>query len=232
MSPLIAISIFLLTVLIGGAVYFFMIQKQTQKRKAENKDQQSAQEFVNVKDIRDKYLYTRDLLIFQYLKIDAVSIDLLSQREKEFLTRRLTAELSGDQQTLKLIAVSRPVDISPLINEYAELLATSSNPKQKELLRKETAAISNYALSGEVVERQFYLPLWQRYEDDCEQDISRRTKDVKAAFESSKVPCEILKEKDITRLCNLINNPAYVHLEDTDISPTFPMLSHRKEKIV
>lgn len=226
MNPLISVSIFLLTVLIGGAVYFFVIQKQKKQRKAENKDQETAQEFTNVKEIRDKYLYTRDHLIFQYLKIDAVSIDLFSQREKEALTRRLTAELSGDQQTLKLIAVSRPVDISPLINEYAELLATSSNPKQKELLRKDTAAISNYALSGEVVERQFYITLWQRYEDDCEQDISRRTKDIKTVFESSKVQCEILKEKDITRLCNLINNPANVHLEDMDISPTFPMLSH------
>ncbi|MCO5386958.1 MAG: hypothetical protein NHB14_15630 [Desulfosporosinus sp.] len=226
MSPIIAISIFLLTLIIGVAVYFFMIRNQKKQREEENRDQITAQEFTNVKDIRGKYLYTRDNYIFQYLKPDSISIDLLSKREKESLTRRLTAELSGDQQTLKLLAVSRPVDISPLTNEYAALLASTNNPKQKELLRKEIAAISNYALSGDVIERQFYLPIWQRYEEDCERDIFRRVQDLKAAFESSKVPCEIIKEKDITRLCNLVNNPAYVHLEDMDISPSFPVLTH------
>lgn len=226
MNPVISIAVLLITVLSAAVVFFFM--KKTQKNNKNNpeaREQVTAQEFTNVKDIRDKYLYTQDNFIFQYLKIDPVSIDLLSKNEKGSLTRQLTAELSGDQQILKLIAVSRPVDISPVVNEYAELLATSSNLKQKELLRKETAAISNYALSGEVVERQFYLPLWQRYEDGAKQDLSRRTQDIKAAFESSKVPAEILREKDITRLCNLVNNPAYVHLEDVDISPSFPMLS-------
>lgn len=226
MNPIISIAILLITVLVAVAVFFFMKKaKKNNKNNPGAKQQGTAQEFTNVKDIRDKYLYTRDNLIFQYLKIDPVSIDLLSKNEKGSLTRQLTAELSGDQQILKLIAVSRPVDISPVVNEYAELLATTSNPKQKELLRKETAAISNYALSGEVVERQFYLPFWQSYEDGAEQDLSRRIQDIKGAFESSKAQAEILREKDITRLCNLVNNPAYVHLEDVDISPSFPILS-------
>ena len=221
-NPIISIMILLVTVMIAGAVLFLLKKKQKQQRQSIDHDQLTAHEFVNVKDIRDKYLYTRDKFIFQYLKIDPISIDLLSQREKESLTRRLTAELSGDQQILKLIAVSRPVDISPLINEYAELLATTTNQKQKELLRKEISTLSNYALSGEVIERQFYLPIWEKYEPDCEQDIYRRAQNLKSAFETSKVPCEILKEKDIVRLCNLVNNPAYVHIETVDTTPTFP----------
>ncbi|SHN87901.1 hypothetical protein [Desulfitobacterium chlororespirans] len=225
MNPILSIWILLLTVLIAGAVFFVLNKKEKQQRKAETQDQVTAQEFTNVKDVRDKYLYTRDHFIFQYLKIDPVSIDLLSQREKESLTRRLTAELSGDQETIKLIAVSRPVDISPLINEYTDLLGSTTNQKQKELLRKEISSLSNYALSGEVIERQFYLPIWQKYEPDCEQDISRRVNSLKTAFETCKVPCSILREKDIVRLCNLVNNPAHVHIEDSNVEPVVPILT-------
>lgn len=226
MNPIISISILLLTVLLAALVFFLLKRNQkNNQRNSDNKDLVTAQEFTNVKDIRDKYLYTRDNYIFMYLKLDPLSIDLLSKNEKVSLTRQLTAELSGDQQTLKLLAVSRPVDISPLINEYSELLATTTNQKQKELLRKEISAISNYALSGEVIERQFYLPIWQRLEEGSERDISRRMQDIKAAFESSKVPAEVLKGKDIVRLCNLVNNPAYAHIEDMSLEPTFPMFA-------
>ena len=31
-------------------------------------------------------------------------------------------------------------------------------------------------------------------------------------------------EQDIVRLCNLVNNPAYVHLEDSGINAAIPIL--------
>lgn len=84
--------------------------------------------------------------------------------------------------------------------------------------------MGNYALSGEVVERQFYIVIWEKYEDGVERDIHKRCCELVSKFESGKVCCEILKEQDIVRLCNLINNLAYSSLEDTGFERTIPII--------
>ncbi len=193
------------------------------KNKIDNK-KETAQDFVNVKDIKDKFLYTRDEKIISYIQINAIDINLLSKREKQTLARTLTAELTSERKTFKFIAVSRPVDISPLLTEYQNIISNTTNQKQKELLRHEMYSISNFALSGEVVERQFYIMLWEDYEEGIERDILKRAMEFASKLESSSIKCSILTENKIVRLCNLINNPAYTNIEDTSFEPTIPFL--------
>lgn len=193
------------------------------KDKIDNK-KETAQDFVNVKDIKDKFLYTRDEKIISYIQINPIDINLLSKREKQTLARTLTAELTSERKTFKFIAVSRPVDISPLLTEYQNIISNTTNQKQKELLRHEIYSISNFALSGEVVERQFYIMLWEDYEEGIERDILKRAMEFASKLESSSIKCNILTENKIVRLCNLINNPAYTNIEDTSFEPTIPFL--------
>ncbi|MCK9443829.1 MAG: hypothetical protein M0Q14_04750 [Tissierellaceae bacterium] len=193
------------------------------KDKIDNK-KETAQDFVNVKDIKDKFLYTRDEKIISYIQINPIDINLLSKREKQTLARTLTAELTSERKIFKFIAVSRPVDISPLLTEYQNIISNTTNQKQKELLRHEIYSISNFALSGEVVERQFYIMLWEDYEEGIERDILKRAMEFASKLESSSIKCSILTENKIVRLCNLINNPAYTNIEDTSFEPTIPFL--------
>jgi hypothetical protein len=132
--------------------------------------------------------------------------------------------MSSIQYSFKFIAVSRPVDISPLISELSELL-TTSDPKQKELLKQEILEMSTFALSGEVVERQFYVVIWDKAEQGAEKDLLVKAKEFASNFTDNGISCDILEQQDIVRLCNLINNPAYMHLEDTSFEPSIPILS-------
>ena len=75
------------------------------KNKIDN-NKETAQDFVNVKDIKDKFLYTRDGKIISYIQINPIDINLLSKREKQTLARTLTAELTSERKTFKFIAVS------------------------------------------------------------------------------------------------------------------------------
>lgn len=193
------------------------------KEKIDNK-KQTAQDFVNVKDIKDKFLYTRDEKIASYIQINPIDINLLSKREKQSLARTLTAELTSERKTFKFIAVSRPVDISPLLTEYQNIISNTNNQKQKELLRHEMYSISNFALSGEVVERQFYIMLWEDYEEGIERDLLKRAMEFTSKLESSGIKCNILTQNKIVRLCNLINNPAYINTEGTSFEPSIPFL--------
>jgi len=214
--------------LMGGGVFVYTklsVKKKASSRKvADSMALTSANEFVNVKDIRGKFLYTRDGLALCYLKILPISIDLFSKNEKRQMVRQLTANMSSVQYPFQLIAVSRPVDISPLLSELSTTLTESGDMKQKELLKQEILEMSSYALSGEVVERQFYIVLWEKVNDSAERDLLQRLKYLSGYFNDVGIQTEILEQQDIVRLCNLINNPSYVHLENTDVDAAIPIL--------
>lgn len=208
---------------LGGGAFLFIRISDTKKKQAAAEGRQTANEFINVKDIKGKYLYTRDNFVLCYLKINPISIDLFSKGEKQQLIRQLTANMSGIQHPFKFLAVSRPVDITPLISELTSALATS-DLKQKELLKQEILEMTTFALSGEVVERQFYIVLWEKAEEGAEKDLLVKAKDFAGNFSDCGIGCDILEQQDIVRLCNLVNNPAYMHLEDTDFAPSIPIL--------
>lgn len=200
-----------------------MIFKNTNKPKESIKEN-SVQKFVNVIDIKDKFLYTRDGYIISYIQVPSIDINLLSEREKRNKANTLTAEFSAIDNILKFLAISRPVDISPLLSEYQQIYSSTSNLKQKELLRFEMESITNFAMSGEIVERQFYIMIWEKYQKGIELDLNKRAIEIVSMFESALIKATILAEKDIIRLCNLINNPAFVNLEETSVEQTIPFI--------
>lgn len=209
----------------GGVLYFFNHSNgKPKKRNEKTKRNETVQEFVNVKDIKDKFLYTKDNKVIIYIKIDPIDTDLLSKKEEKSLTKILTAEISGNlERMFKFIAVSRPADISSVIEENQEILAITKDPIQKKLLREEISSLSDYSLNGEAAERQFFLMLWEDYEENIESELIKCGNDFISAFNSGNIKAEILKEKEIYQLCNLVNNPAYID-EDIDFNPTIPLL--------
>ncbi|MEF9946710.1 MAG: hypothetical protein RR869_06345 [Lachnospiraceae bacterium] len=46
------------------------------------------------------------------------------------------------------------------------------------------------------------------------------------------VGCDVLCEKEIVRLLNLVNNPSYTHLEDSDFEASVPTLKEGPVKLV
>lgn len=213
MNQLIPIIMIIICVIAGAIALYFLKIKNNQTKTQMSQQQLTANEFVNVKDIKDHFLYTRDGQIIAYIKINPISIDLFSDNEKEQICRVLTAELSSIQKPFKFLAVSRPVDITPLINEYTELLSKTNDQKQKELLRNEIMVVSNYAMSGEVIERQFYIMLWNKNREGIENDLLKECREFCQKIESVNVCCEIINEQEIVRLCNLVNNPAYTYYD-------------------
>jgi hypothetical protein len=209
----------------GGVAYFLLKQKEKNKYKEKSAPETAAaNEFINVKDICGNFLYTRDGLALCYLKLTPISIDLYSKTEKRNIVRTLTAEMSGTQFPFKFIAVSRPIDISPLISELHSLLMTSDS-KQRELLKAEMIEMSNFAMGGDIVERQFYIVIWDKVVDGIERELMNRARVFAENFNSSRIFCEILQQQDIVRLCNLVNNPSYTHIEDNNFDAAIPLIN-------
>lgn len=186
------------------------------------KNIQTAMDVVNVKAIEAGILYTLDGYMCSYIKINPISIDLYSQNEKVGLKKQITAQLSQEQKAFKFIAISRPVDITQLVNNYMDIINESAVGIQKELLKKEIEVISDYSTSGEVVERQFYLMIWDKTTSDIN-DFKKRAIDLANRMSSGSIRAEVIPNKQIYELCNLMNNPGYV-MEEEDVKKTFPTI--------
>ncbi|GHU90779.1 hypothetical protein FACS1894202_11140 [Clostridia bacterium] len=215
-SPVPLIAAFLLLVLLIAAS-FIVIKRLGSKNIKTLSVASTAQEFVGVRDIRGESLYTSDGHVVAYIRLSSMSVELMSEREKVRFTEQLTGALSSEREPFKLLCVSRSVDISTLTQEYAELAALSDNPIHREILRRETKSISEYSLSDDVSERQFYICVWRKTDNG---GIVKRANELAEKFSINGVNCSVLKEREIVRLCNMVTNPAYVHIEDVTNSFT------------
>jgi hypothetical protein len=186
---------------------------------------QTANEFVNVRDVRGPILYGKNGLVFAFLRIQPVSLELLSQSEKERKIKTFSAEFSAEKKAFKFFSISRPVDISGLLAYLSELLSEATDPVRKELLHHELREISAFALTGEITERQFYLALWESGWEDKERELFRRAQELESKFMRCDIKTELCGQGAIIRLLNLFGNPNYAHLEDGDISPAIPFLN-------
>lgn len=195
-----------------------------QKKKKLTKEQKSAQEFTNTNDILNGFLYTKDGQVIRYVRIYPISHELLSRREKRTLTKQLSAELSVVKEPFHFLAVSRPVDVQPLLESYAELRNKTGNTCRRELLQKEMEYVSDFNFGNQVVERQFYFYLSLPAKEDAEEDLKKKLYDFAEHFEAVGIKTEILNDTEIIRLCNLVNNPAVAAIEDEMYQPTIPIL--------
>lgn len=210
----------------AGLTYFFFFKEGKKKKTAAKVE--TAGELINVADIVGTTLYTLDGYLMKYIRVFPIAMELFSEREQEILTQVLTSSLSGiNGLTFKFLAVSRPIDLSPIIEEHQEILSTSTNPKQRELLRKEILELSAYATRGEAVERQFYFVLSDR--EKYKEALEERAIKLVEAFTSNNIEARIIGRRQIIQLGYMVNHPQYVQAEG-DVLNAVPMLKEKKGK--
>ena len=76
----------------------------------------TANEFVNVKEIHDIFLYTKDNYIFCYLRIYPFNLDLLAEEERESIASRLAAAFDGDRKDFCYCTLPRELDLDKYKN--------------------------------------------------------------------------------------------------------------------
>ncbi|MDL2225564.1 hypothetical protein LJC20_05140 [Eubacteriales bacterium OttesenSCG-928-M02] len=201
------------------------IRKKKGKLPSLSKTQQTANELVNIKDIVGYHLYTKDGFVFSYIKVNPINADLMSKREIISTIVTQTAELSSERNPLKLFFISRPVSIDPLLDQYTEIYQQTDDLIRKKQLRESIMHLSNLSMSGDNLERQFYVILWAKMEDDAERDLFKRCNDLMAKLTNGGFSCELCKEAAINGLVNLYHHLAYSQQEDTsDIAFHIPSI--------
>ena len=80
-------------------------------------EEQSLNEFLNVKNIKENFLYTLDGQVIQFIKVEPINIELLTDDELESKMNFSSIEFSEEQQPYKILVIPRAVDISEHIEE-------------------------------------------------------------------------------------------------------------------
>lgn len=184
-----------------------------------------AEEFVNVKDIKGQFLYTKDGYIICFLRVYPYNLDLLSGEEKRSKTNVLSASFEGDRKDFAYLAYPREIDLDSYKNQlkkqYNNELASIG---RKRLLREMIMEANELATSGENYEHQHFIRLWKYAGSntaDAENEIRTRMAEFKERYGSAGIETEIMKDQDILKLCNLFGNSIQAPFASTNSSMTY-----------
>lgn len=178
-------------------------------------------EEINILDIRNNTIYTRNDYLIMALKINSINMQLFSKRELNQKVKEITTELAGDLKELKFFSISRPVDITGLIDKLREILNNTEIQKQN---IRETVRLT---VTGDVVERQNFITIFTKNSDIAEKELQKQAMDLVNKFNNCGIKTEILNEQDLIQLCNSTLNINFAFREDNeDFDEKIPYLKY------
>ena len=186
--------------------------------------QRSCNDEINILDIKNNAIYTRDNYVIMALKLNSINIQLFSKRELTQKVKEVTSELSSDLRELKFLSISRPVDVTELVEKLREILSKSDIQKQKNLLKQNIKETIRLTITGEVVERQNFITIFEKNSDTAEKELLKRAMDLVNKFGNCGIKVDILNEQELIQLCNSTLNINFAFREDNEFEEKIPYL--------
>lgn len=182
-----------------------------------NVAEQTAREWVNVKDIRNIFLYTKDQYIVAFLKIYSLNINLLAEMEKRAKCQSLTASFESDRKDFSYFSLPREIDLDSYKADLKNLYHSEvADVGRRHLLAEIMLEANDLSTSGENYEHQHYIKLWKYIGNDktnAENELKARAEEFRNRYESAGIHTEILKDSEILKLCNLFGNSTQASFE-------------------
>lgn len=194
------------------------------KKKDKNNIVSSAEQEINILDIKNNLIYTRDNLVIAILKINSLNMQLFSKKELINKIKDITSELSTETKEFKMTSIARPVDVGSLIEFLRTILNNSTDSIQKRLLRENIRETLNLTLIGDAVERQNLLIIREVLSDNSEQEIQKRAREIVQKFDNCGMKLEILNDQYLIQVCNSFTNMSVATKEDSDYQDYIPNL--------
>ncbi|MEG2812974.1 MAG: hypothetical protein RSA79_00080 [Oscillospiraceae bacterium] len=183
---------------------------------------QDINEYINIADVKNDMLFTKNGYAFKYLQVKPISTALMTQLEKRLLVDKMTMELSAVCIPFKILFISRPTDVTQLILYYTDILQNTVSQKKKEAIKKTIHNLSRMSTDGGVLERQTYICVWNKRENISQ--LVEKTNDLKIALTTSGVACNDCLDSDIINMLLLFFNPTFDKQPSVDITPHLTFL--------
>ena len=181
-----------------------------------NKNTQSLNQFLNIKDIKGNYLYTLDEQVISFIKVNPMNIELLSDKELETKMDFASIEFSNEQFPYKIIVIPRAVDISDYIREQEELRNQLTNDVCIEIINNRIISTTEMIENKNIIENEFYIMIFDANKDNIEIELNKRANNWISRLKNCGLKSEILEERDIILLVKSFTIPEFARTEGTD----------------
>ena len=186
----------------------FLNKKKTQT------EEQSANLFLNIRDIQNNFLYTIDNKVLAYLKVQPKNCRLMSREEQYNHSKILTSNFASELKEFKIFITSRPVDLQKNQDYQASLMDKETNSKKFALLNRRSKDFGLLSTTGKALESEIYIIIWEKETENVEQNLIKRINEIKMKLTNSGYTSQILEEKEIIQLIDSYTNPVSAYFED------------------
>jgi len=199
-------------------------------RKKEKTDQKllTAQEFLNVEDISDEILYSRDGYLFGFLSVRAGDSQLLSDDERSALAQNLTAAVStGDEEPFQILSIPRTVDTLGMMEYLAEKRKTTKEDARLRLMNGEISALQEMAREG-TKEPMIAIKCWLKASRGADLILKKRLKELRSKLSENQVSVELMTDQEITYLCKVFADLTTYQDAGEEIYEDVPLLPQKR----
>ena len=177
-----------------------------------NEGKMTANQYTNVKDIKETFLYTKNGYLMAYIKVNKNNIALLRKEEKRGKSDQLAASFGEDRNDFMYVSYPREIDIDDHKEEVKGMLLATEDIGRKNLLEIIQENYNHLSTSGENYSHQHYIKIWKYIGKkdirEIKVELMQRAKSFVQRYEEAGIPTKILDSNEIIKMCNLFGNAA------------------------
>lgn len=166
----------------------------------------SCDEELNILDIEDDIFYSLDNKASIYIKVEPIPFEYLSSNEKSIVVKRLTRELAGERDAIKIITMSLPISTVEVDKYLDEKRNSAKNSFKRSMLLKQIDDINKLSYRGEMIEKQVIIQLFQNSVDNMDEKLKKRAKEFVIKLQNAGITSHILNKREILQLFNSFLN--------------------------
>lgn len=177
---------------------------------------QTLNEFLNIKEIKNNYLYTLDGQVIVFIKVEPINIELLSDSELESKMNLASIEFSQEKYPYKILAIPRAVDISEHIQEQENLKMHTADEICIKIINDRIIATTQIVENKNIIENEFYIMLFDINKENIEIELNKRINNWINRLKNCDLGADVLEEKEIILLIKSFTIPEFARTEGTD----------------
>ena len=180
------------------------------------KKNKSLNEFLNIKNIDENFLYTLDNKVIIFIKVYPINTELFSEEELENKMDSMSVEFSNEQYPYSIFVIPRKVDISEYVKEQEELKKNIQDEISIKIVEKRIIAIHELVADKNIIENEFYLYIWEDESDSIKEKILKRASNWRKRLKDCGFETELLEKTQIILLVKSFTIPEFARKESVD----------------
>ena len=190
----------------------------------------SLNEFLNIKNIDENFLYTLDNKVITFIKVYPINTELFLEEELENKMDSMSVEFSNEQYPYSIFVIPRKVDISDYVKEQEELKKNIQDEISIKIVEKRIIATHELVADKNIIENEFYLYIWEEDSDNIKEKILKRANNWRKRFKDCGFETEILEKTQIILLAKSFTIPEFARKESVDYDDSIVRIRRRSAR--